>query len=100
MGRYADNESLPEPISDGSRCTSQGSSRVSLKHPDIGTLSDMRDMLAAHGFSDAELSELVDPQLGIITGFADLLEQLEVLRKMDLGATPPVLGPMPPKDAT
>ena len=65
---------------------------MSLKPPDFATLAEMRDMLAAHGFSDAELSELVDPQLGIITGFADVLEQLELLRKMDLAATPPALG--------
>ena len=73
---------------------------MSLKRPELGTLTDMRDMLAAYGFSDTELAELVDPQLGIITGFADLLEQLEVLRKIDLGATPPALGPLPPKDVT
>ena len=60
----------------------------------------MRDMLAAHGFSDEELSELVDPQLGIITGFADVLEQLELLRKMDLGATPPALGITRVKDVS
>ncbi len=65
---------------------------MSLKPPDFATFAEMRDMLAAHGFCDAELSELVDPQLGIITGFSDLLEQLELLRKMDLGPTPPALG--------
>ena len=52
----------------------------------------MRATLAAHGFNDAEFSELVDPQLGIITGVSDVLEQLELLRKMDLGSTPPALG--------
>ena len=65
---------------------------MSLKPPDFATLAEMRNMLAAHGFSDAELSELVDPKLGIITSFSDLLEQLELLRMMDLGATPPALG--------
>ena len=65
---------------------------MSLKPPDFATLAEMRNMLAAHGFSDAELSELVDPKLGIITSFSDLLEQIELLRKMDLGATPPALG--------
>lgn len=73
---------------------------MSLRRPGFATLSEMRETLAAHDFSDAELSELVDPQLGIITGFAEMLEQLEVLRKTDLGATPPALGPVPPKDAT
>lgn len=65
---------------------------MSLKSPDFATIAEMRDMLAAHNFSDTELSELVDPQMGIITGFSDLLEQLELLRKMDLGSTPPALG--------
>ncbi len=73
---------------------------MSLKPPEFGTLAEMRDMLAAYGFSDAELAELVDPQLGIITGFSDLLEQLELLRKMDLGATPPALGIKSVKDAS
>ena len=71
---------------------------MTLKPPEFDTLADLRDMLAVHGFSDAELSELVDPQLGIITGFSDLLAQLELLRKMDLGATPPALGITPAKD--
>ena len=55
-------------------------------------LANLRDMLAAYPFSDAELRELVDPQLGVITGFSELLEQLEVLRQMDLGGTPPAQG--------
>ena len=73
---------------------------MSLKPPDFATLAEMRDMLAAHGFSDAELSELVDPQLGNITGFSDLMDQLELLRKMDLGAAPPALGITLAKDVS
>ena len=73
---------------------------MSLKPPDFATLAEMRNMLAAHGFSDAELSELVDPKLGIITSFSDLLEQLELLRTMDLGATPPALGITRAKDVS
>ena len=73
---------------------------MSLKPPEFDMLADMRDMLAAYDFSDEELSELVDPQLGIITGFSDLLEQLELLRKTDLGATPPALGITSAKDGS
>ena len=73
---------------------------MSLKPPEFGTLAEVRDMFAAYGFSDEELAELVAPRLGIITGFSDLLEQLELLRKMDLGATPPALGIRPVKDAS
>ena len=48
--------------------------------------------MACHDWSDAELNELIDPKMGIITGFQNLLEELEVLRKTDLGTTPPALG--------
>ncbi|MDH3389141.1 MAG: hypothetical protein OEN02_14685 [Gammaproteobacteria bacterium] len=53
------------------------------------TLIGMRDQLGGYAWDDAEISELVDPRLGIITGFQDLLDQLEVLRKVDLESTPP-----------
>ena len=72
---------------------------MSLNPPEFDTLAEMREMLAAYNFSDEELSELVDPQLGVITGFSELLEQLELLRKLDLGATPPALGIKSVKDA-
>jgi len=53
------------------------------------TLLGMRDQLASYAWKDEEISELVDPKLGIITGFQDLLDQLEELRQVDLGNTPP-----------
>ena len=53
------------------------------------TLIGMRDQLGGHAWSDAEISELVSPKLGIITGFQDLLEQLEELRAIDLQSIPP-----------
>jgi len=53
------------------------------------TLIGMRDQLGGHAWTDAEISELVAPKLGIITGFQDLLDQLEALRRVDLGAIPP-----------
>lgn len=53
------------------------------------TLVGMRDQLGGHPWTDAEISELVEPRLGIITGFQDLLDQLETLRKIDLGDIPP-----------
>ncbi|MDH3763821.1 MAG: hypothetical protein OEU50_22815 [Gammaproteobacteria bacterium] len=60
------------------------------------TLIGMRDQLGGYAWQDAEISELVDPKLGIITGFQDLLDQLEVLRKIDLQALPPA-GDIPAK---
>jgi hypothetical protein len=53
------------------------------------TLSAMRDQLASFGWSDAELDELVEPKLGIITGLQALLDDLEELRQLDLGSIPP-----------
>ena len=56
---------------------------------DKKTLIGIRDQLASYAWEDAEITELVDPKLGIITGFQELLDQLEYLRKIDLGSTPP-----------
>ena len=55
------------------------------------TLLGIRDQFGGYNWDDAEISELVEPQLGIITGFQELLDQLEVLRKTDLGAIPPAV---------
>ena len=56
---------------------------------DKETLVRMRDQLGGYAWHDSELEELVNPRLGIITGFQELLRQLEDLRRMDLGAIPP-----------
>ena len=53
------------------------------------TLMQMRDELGGYAWQDEELEELVDPRLGIITGFQSLLEELETLRRIDLEAIPP-----------
>ena len=66
--------------------------RIMPQKPALGTFTGIRDSFAAHDFTETELNELVDPQMGIITGFADLMTQLDALRQMDLGATPPALG--------
>jgi hypothetical protein len=56
---------------------------------DKKTLLGIRDQLGSYAWNDTEIEELVDPKLGIITGFQELLDQLECLRKIDLGSTPP-----------
>jgi len=56
---------------------------------DRQTLLGIRDQLGGYAWDDSEIDELVDPKLGIITGFQELLEQLEQLRRIDLEATPP-----------
>lgn len=67
-----------------------------MKKLEKATLIGMRDQLGGYAWQDAEISELVDPRLGIITGLQDLLDQLEVLRKIDLEAIPPA-GDIPAK---
>jgi hypothetical protein len=56
---------------------------------DKKTLLGIRDQLGSYAWDDSEIEELVDPKLGIITGFQELLDQLECLRRIDLGLTPP-----------
>ncbi|RUV83712.1 hypothetical protein EOA60_08870 [Mesorhizobium sp. M1A.F.Ca.IN.020.06.1.1] len=56
------------------------------------TLIGISTQMASHSWSEAEINELVNPQLGIITGFQDLLNELEQLRKIDLGTIPPAMG--------
>jgi hypothetical protein len=56
------------------------------------TLEAICRELAAHRWDAAELDELVEPRLGIITGFQDLLRELEDLRREDLGAVAPAQG--------
>ena len=60
------------------------------------TLLGIRDQFGSYAWDDVEISELVDPKLGIITGFQELLNQLEILRKIDLESTPPA-GDISPK---
>ena len=56
---------------------------------DKKTLLGIRDQLGSYAWEDTEIEELVDPRLGIITGFQELLKELECLRNIDLGSTPP-----------
>jgi hypothetical protein len=57
------------------------------------TLDNIRDQLASFTWSDEELNELADPKLGIITGFQDLLHDLDQLRLVDLKDIAPA-GPV------
>lgn len=53
------------------------------------TLVGLTREMASFPWGDAELDELVDPKLGVITGMQDVLDQLEQLRKVDLVDLPP-----------
>ena len=60
------------------------------------TLIGIRNQLASYAWREEELSELVDPRMGTITGFQELLNELDILRRVDLGTTPPALNISPP----
>ena len=61
------------------------------------TLTQLCRQLSAHPWSDRELEELVAPKLGIITGFQDLLDDLERLREIDLEDIPLAQGVQGPE---
>ncbi len=56
------------------------------------TLMAVRDQMAAHPWSDADVAELVNPRHGVISGLQQLLRDLEALRRVDLGAVSPAEG--------
>ena len=56
------------------------------------TLTAICNQMASHSWTEAEIDELIDPRLGIITGFQDLLNELEQLRKIDLGTIAPAMS--------
>lgn len=53
------------------------------------TLEKLTRQLASFPWGDAEITELVEPRMGVITSFQGLLDSLERLRRIDLGDTPP-----------
>lgn len=70
-----------------------------MSKPDYETLARMQRDFDGHPWSEAELRELVDPRRGIITGFDDLLRDLEAIRGRDLPPLPAtVLHAGPPLD--
>lgn len=57
------------------------------------TLKRIREEFPTQPWDDAELEQLVGPEFGVITGFRDLLGELEEIRKVDLGTTA-IAGPV------
>ncbi|MTI43213.1 hypothetical protein JM93_03072 [Roseibium hamelinense] len=53
------------------------------------TVTGICTQMTSQLWKEAEISELTDPKLGVITGFQDLLEELDALGKIDLGTLPP-----------
>ena len=61
------------------------------------TLEQVLQELSCHPCSSQELDELVNPQMGVISGFQDLLNELECLRALPLGERPPAGAVQPPE---
>ena len=55
-------------------------------------IQSVQETFSTYNFKNNDLNELVYPNLGVITGFNDLMCELESLRLIDLGQTPPALG--------
>lgn len=56
--------------------------------PDFETLARMQRDFGGHPWGEAELRELVEPRRGIITGFEELLRDLEAIRRRPLPPLP------------
>jgi hypothetical protein len=56
------------------------------------TLHGLTRELAAYPWAGAEVDDLVAPSHGLITGYQELLDELEQLRRSDLGFIPPAQG--------
>ena len=56
---------------------------------DERTLLAVRDEMAALCWSDADIAGLVDPGHGVISGLQQLLQELDRLRRGDLGMVAP-----------
>ncbi|MEX0922492.1 MAG: hypothetical protein WDZ84_06935 [Rhodovibrionaceae bacterium] len=59
-----------------------------MSKPDFETLERMQRDFGGHPWCEAELRELVEPERGMITGFGDLLRDLEAIRKRGLPPLP------------
>ena len=59
------------------------------------TLLRINEEFPSFGWDEGELEELVDPKLGVITAFSEILEQIETIMGLDLGETGPGGGLVP-----
>lgn len=51
------------------------------------TLQFINEEFPSFSWESDELGELIDPQLGVITAFSEILEQVEIIMRLDLGDT-------------
>jgi len=55
-----------------------------MKELRIETLLNIEEEFPTFGWETGELDELVDPKLGVITAFSEILEQVETIMNIDL----------------
>ena len=51
------------------------------------TLQRITEEFPSFSWESSELEELVDPKLGVITAFSEILAQIEAIMTLDLGET-------------
>ena len=49
------------------------------------TLQRINEEFPTFSWESSELGELIDPQLGVITAFSEILNQVEIIMGLDLG---------------
>ena len=57
------------------------------------TLLNIVEEFPSFGWNQSVLEELVDPKLGVITAFVDILDEIETLMSLDLGEIGLATGP-------
>jgi hypothetical protein len=69
-----------------------------MKPPSKETLRRITEEFPTLPWADREIEELVAPRFGIITGFAELLDEIEALGRRDLGAAGPAAALRAPRE--
>lgn len=72
--------------------------KYAMKAPTKELLEQMQAVFPTLGWSADELDDLVTPSFGLITGFPELLAEIEKLVERDLGELPPAGILSPPKE--
>ena len=62
-------------------------------------LEQLQAAIPTLGWSDAELDDLVKPSFGLITGFPELLSEIDRMSKRDLMELPPAGALHPPESS-
>ena len=72
---------------------------ISMKTLRKETLLNIVDDFPTFSFDQEILEELIDPKLGVITAFGEILEEIETLMGIDLGEIGLADGSLPQEDS-